>query len=162
MSGLTGDFRGLDRLMAKLQGLGSQGFRSRALRAAAPVLANLVRAGFQLSTGPRGARWRRLAKPRASGRPNKGGPLFDDGKLREQASTVQVIGEGLLIFVAHPGALTHLYGRAGASGGRDTRGRFTAHGKIPARPYLPLGALPGPWQRGLNAAATGVLKAQVT
>lgn len=162
MSGLTGDFAKLERLVRSVQGLGSADLRARVLGAAAPVLANLVRAEFQLSTGPRGARWRRLKRPRARSRPNKGGPLFDDGKLREQASTVQVVGEGLMIFVTHPGALTHLYGRAGESGGRDARGRFTAHGAIPARPYLPLGAMPGPWMRGLNAAATATFKARVS
>ena len=105
-----------------------------------------------------GGRWKPLKRPRASGRPNKGGPLYDSGNLREQASNVSVIGSGLHVFVTAPGAALHMYGRKNTSQDRGDRGRFKGAGGFPARPYLPKApALPTPWQRGINTAATNVL-----
>lgn len=156
---LDGDFARLDRLIEGINDLATSAFRQRVLEAARPVLASLVRAEFQLGVGPRGAAWRRLKQPRARGRPNKGGPLYDSGNLRDQASSPAVLGDALLIAIRHPGATVHLYGAKGRSGqSRDARGRFQSLGRIPARPYLPLNALPTPWARGLATAATTALR----
>ncbi len=156
---LTGDFAALDRLMRGVADLGAARFRETVLRRAAPMLSGLVRGGFDRSTAPRGTEWRPLKQARARGRANKGGPLVASGELREQAGNVVVIGEGLLIFVRHPGALTHLYGSKGrGAGGRDARGRFTSAGRIPARPYLPLRSLPAPWARSLATVATSTFR----
>lgn len=157
---LDGDFAKLDRLIAGVADLATASRRAKVLEAARPVLADLVRAEFQLSTGPNGKAWRRLKKPRARGRPNKGGPLYDSGELREQASSPVVLADALVIVVNRPGALVHLYGSQKKSGqNRDTRGRFQSLGRIPARPYLPLKALPQPWARGLATAATSAVRA---
>lgn len=150
---LDGDFARLDRVIAGINDLATGAFRQRVLEAARPVLASLVRAEFQLGVGPRGAAWRRLKQPRARGRPNKGGPLYDSGNLREQASSPVVLGDALVIAIRHPGATVHLYGAKGRSG--------QSLGRIPARPYLPLRALPTPWARGLATAATTALRAAV-
>lgn len=159
---LTGDFARLDRIIADVAGLAQQAFRARVLEAARPVLGDLVRAEFQLSSDPRGRAWRRLKKPRARGAPNKGGPLYNSGELREQASSPVVFGDSLVIVVAHPGAVVHLYGSKGrGAGARDARGRFVSAGRIPARPYLPLQALPTPWARGLATAATTALRTEL-
>jgi phage gpG-like protein len=139
---LTGDFGRLDRLVSGVGDLAVPAFRRKVLAASAPVLGALVRAGFGASMSPAGARWKRLARPRHRSRPNKGGPLYDAGNLREQATGVSVIGDGLLIFVTAPGAVVHQYG-----------GRF-----IPARPYLPRRTLPASWLAGINLAATQVLR----
>lgn len=157
---LDGDFARLDRLIAGVNDLAAQAFRRRVLEAARPVVSDLVRAEFQLSRGPTGTAWRRLKQPRPRGRPNKGGPLYDSGDLREQASSPVVLGDALVIAIRHPGALVHLYGRRAPSMSRDARGRFRSHGKTPARPYLPLRALPTPWARGLATAATTALRAE--
>ena len=155
---LTGDFGRLDRLVSAVGDLANPTFRRKVLEAAKPVLVSLIVAEFQMSTGPRGGRWKPLKRPRASGRPNKGGPLYDSGNLREQASNVSVIGSGLYIFVTAPGAALHQYGRKNTGQSRDERGRFLGAGGFPARPYLPKApALPTPWQRGINTAATNVL-----
>lgn len=144
---LDGDFARLDRLIDGVGDLATSVHRQRVLEAARPALASLVRAEFQLSTGPTGRAWRRLKQPRPRGAPNKGGPLFNSGELREQASSPVVVGDALVIVVNHPGALVHLYG---------------AKGRIPARPYLPLKSpLPTPWARGLATAATTALRAAV-
>lgn len=157
---LTGDFAKLDRLIAGVADLATASRRAKVLEAARPVLADLVRAEFQLSTGPTGKAWRRLKQPRPRGAPNKGGPLYSSGELREQASSPVVFGDSLVIVVAHPGALTHLYGSKGrGSGARDARGRFVSSGRIPARPYLPLKALPQQWAKGLATAATSAVRA---
>lgn len=159
---LDGDFARLDRLITGVSDLAAQAFRSKVLEAARPVLGDLVRAEFQLSRGPTGVQWKRLKKPRARGRANKGGPLYASGELREQASSPAVLGDSLVIVVAHPGALVHLYGSRRKSGqSRDERGRFQSLGRIPARPYLPLRALPTPWARGLATAATTALRAEL-
>ena len=155
---LTGDFGRLDRLVSGVGDLANPTFRREVLESAKPVISSLFVAEFQLSTGPRGAKWKRLKRPREAGRPNKGGPLYDSGNLREQASNVSVIGSGLYIFVTAPGAALHQYGRKNTGQSRDERGRFLGAGGFPARPYLPKApALPTPWQRGINTAATNVL-----
>lgn len=159
---LSGDFARLDRLISGVGDLATSAHRARVLEAARPVLADLVRAEFQLSTGPNGKAWRRLKQPRPRGRANKGGPLYASGELREQASSPVVFGDALVIVVNHPGALVHLYGSKGrGSGARDARGRFVSAGRIPARPYLPLKSLPTPWARGLATAATAAVRAEL-
>ncbi len=162
MSGVTGDFGALDRLVRGVGELATARFRGVVLEAAKPVLSALVQAEFQLSTGPRGVKWKRLKYPRARGRANKGGPLYASGELREQASSPVVLGDALVIIVNHPGALVHLYGSKGrGAGARDTRGRFVSAGRIPARPYLPLKTLPPRWLAGLNTAASAALRVQL-
>lgn len=139
---LTGDFAALDRLMQGVADLGTARFRETLLRRAAPMLSALVRSGFDRSTAPRGTKWKRLAKPRARGRANKGGPLYASGELREQAGNVVVLGDSLVIVVRHPGALVHLYG-----------GR-----RVAARPYLPLRSLPPAWSTALATVATSTFR----
>ncbi len=139
---LTGDFAALERFTRQVSELADERFRRRVLEAAKPVLTALVQAEFQLSSGPRGARWKPLKRPRARGRPNKGGPLYDSGELREQASTAFVFGDALVVVVTRAGALVHLYG---------------LRGRVPARPYLPLKTLPPTWRAAFNTAATSVL-----
>lgn len=159
---LDGDFAKLDRLISGVNDLAAQAFRARVLEAARPVVSDLVRAEFQLSTDPRGRAWRRLKQPRPRGRANKGGPLYASGELREQASSPVVFGDSLVIVVSHPGALVHLYGSKGRGVARaGARGRFVSAGRIPARPYLPLNALPTSWARGLATAATTALRAEL-
>lgn len=159
---LDGDFAGLDRLVNAV-GRVADGSLLRDVKAAvAPVLGAQVTKGFDESKKPRGGCWRKLKKPRRSGSPNKGGPLYDSGDLRELASRVQVTADGWMIDIPRPYAARHLYGDPSGGGqGRDSGGRFTAGGGIPARPYLPLEAqgLPRAWRVSVEEVATGVWRA---
>lgn len=144
---LTGDWSRLERLTRALDAVADGNFSRGVLADVAPVLSTLIGKGFDNSRRPTGQRWRRLKQPRARGRPNKGGPLYDSGWLRSEAMYVLTRPGELVIFVRHPGANVHQYG----------------HGPVPARPYLPTGkALPGPWQRQLNAIATARWRALLT
>ena len=145
---LTGDFAGLDRLVNAV-GRVADGSLLRDVKAAvAPVLSAQIAKGFDESKKPRGGRWRKLKKPRRSGSPNKGGPLYDSGDLRELASRVQVTADGWLVDIPRPYAARHQYGDAGGQG-------------IPARPYLPLEAqgLPRAWRMSVEEVATDVWRA---
>lgn len=136
---LTGDFAKLERLVDALGAQADGSLQRHILSRTAPILAQDIRRGFDASRSPQGRRWRRLAQPRPSGRPNRGGPLFDSGDLRERATRVQIIATGFLIDIQLPYAGRHLYGG----------------GNVPSRPYLPTGAaLPRAWQVRLNTAAT--------
>ena len=136
---LEGDFVRLERLIGALEAHGSGKLRREILERTAPILASDIQRGFDTSRSPQNQRWRRLAIPRHRGRPNRGGPLFDSGDLRELASRVQVTSDGFLIAIPRPYAARHQYGG----------------GAIPARPYLPRGEkLPAAWQSRLNTAAT--------
>lgn len=136
---LTGDFARLAHLVDALDAHANGQLTRAILERTAPILAADIRRGFDTSRSPRNAKWRRLKSPRPRGRPNKGGPLYDSGDLRERASAVQIVPGGFLIVVALPYAGRHQYGGA----------------PIPARQYLPLApVLPRAWQTRLNTAAT--------
>lgn len=104
---------------------------------ASGTIADLARKGFDTSKDPSGVKWRRLARPRRRGRPNRGGPLYDSGNLRFQASAPRIEGDSIVVHVAHPGATAHFYG---------TR-------RIPVRRYLPRGSLSVLWRTALERAA---------
>jgi phage gpG-like protein len=159
---LDGDFARLERLVNAV-GRVADGSLLRDVKAAvAPVLSAQIAKGFDESKKPRGGRWRRLKKPRRPGSPNKGGPLYDSGNLRELASHVQVTAEGWLVSIPRPYAARHQYGDpTGGGQGRDSGGRFTAGGGIPARQYLPLEAqgLPRVWRLAVEETATSEWRA---
>lgn len=163
---IDGDFARLDRLVNAVGGVADGTLLTKIKQHVAPVLSAQIAKGFDESKKPRGGRWRRLKKPRRSGSPNKGGPLYNSGDLRALASHVQVTAEGWLVSIPHPYAARHLYGDPRASGrGRDAQGRFTGDtlggGGIPARPYLPLEAqgLPRVWRLAVEETATSEWRA---
>lgn len=160
---LDGDFARLERLVNAVGGVADGTLLTKIKQRVAPVISAQIAKGFDESKKPRGGRWRKLKRSRRPGSPNKGGPLYDSGNLRELASHVQVTADGWLIDIQRPYAARHQYGDPRASGrGRDAQGRFTGDtlggGGIPARPYLPLEAqgLPRVWRFAVEEAATGV------
>lgn len=142
---LTGPMAELARLAARFDHAANGGLKSAVIARGAGTLAELTRAGFDTSRRPTGGAWRRLKHPRARNRPNRGGPLYDSGALRREASTVQITPDGWLITVDAPGAAAHLYGA----------------GAIPARQYLPLGRLPASWRRQMALEAAQTLRQQL-
>ena len=163
---LTGPMRELARLAQRLDHAANGGLKRAVIARGAGTLAEPVRNGFDTSRKPTGGAWRRLKPPRARSRPNRGGPLVDSGRLREEASTVQITADGWLIDIPRPYAARHQYGDPRSTGrGRDAQGRFTGDtlggGGIPARPYLPLEAqgLPRVWRVAVEETATGVWRA---
>lgn len=157
---LAGDFSKLARLQAAVRACGDGTLRRTILTLASPVLATEITKGFDQSVSPQGRGWRPLKRPRARGRPNRGGPLYDSGALRTAASTVSVDANGFVVTSSLPYANRHLHGdRAGGAQGRDDAGRFTGvsgRGGIPARPFLPTEGrgLPRAWRALLDASAT--------
>jgi phage gpG-like protein len=137
----------LARLAARLDHAANGGLKQAVIARGAGTLAELTRAGFDASRRPTGGAWRRLKHPRARSRPNRGGPLFDSGKLREEASTVQITPDGWLIAIDAPGAAAHLYGAPSIN--------------LPARPFLPIGNLPARWRREMARQAAQTLRQQI-
>lgn len=142
---LTGPMAKLAHLVARLDHAANGGLKRAVIERGAGTLAVKIREGFDASRKPTGGAWRRLKHPRARNRPNRGGPLYDSGALRREASTVQITPDGWLITVDAPGAAAHLYGA----------------GAIPARQYLPLGRLPASWRRQMALEATQTLRQQL-
>jgi phage gpG-like protein len=154
---LDGDFAKLERLVNAVGHVADGTLLTKVKQRVAPVLGAQIARGFDDSKKPRGGRWRRLKHPRRAGSPNKGGPLYDSGTLRELASRVQVTADGFLVSIPLPYAARHQYGDPSGGGqGRDSGGRFTAGGGIPARQYLPLGGegLPRVWRLAVAEVAT--------
>ena len=144
---LTGPMAELARLVARLDHAANGGLKRAVIARGAGTLAELTRSGFDASRRPTGGAWRRLKHPRARSRPNRGGPLFDSGKLRDEASTVQITPDGWLIDIGAPGAAAHLYGNPA--------------GNLPARPFLPIGAVPLRWRRELARQAAQTLRQEL-
>ena len=144
---LTGPMAELARLAARLDHAANGGLKQAVIARGAGTLAELTRAGFDTSRRPTGGAWRRLKHARARSRPNRGGPLFDSGKLREDASTVQITPDGWLIDIGAPGAAAHLYGAPSKN--------------LPARPFLPIGNLPARWRREMARQAAQTLRQQI-
>ena len=102
-----------------------------------------MRKGFDTSKDPAGQPWRRLARPRHRSRPNRGGPLYDSGWLRREASATRVEGDSIVIHVARPGATAHYYG---------TRTLYV-------RRFLPRGSLSTLWRTALERDADELFRA---
>ena len=158
---LDGDFARLARLVDAVGHVADGTLVTTIKQRVAPVLGAQIAKGFDDSKKPRGGRWRRLKHARRAGEPNKGGPLYNRGELRELASRVQVTPDGFVINIPLPYAARHLYGDPRRTGqGRDDQGRFTGDaiggGGIPARPYLPLATqgLPRAWRAAVEEVAT--------
>ena len=144
---LTGPMRELARLAQRLDHAANGGLKRAVIARGAGTLAEPVRNGFDTSRKPTGGAWRRLKSPRARSRPNRGGPLVDSGRLREEASTVQITADGWLIDIGAPGAAEHLYGAPGA--------------RIPARPFLPVARVPVAWRREMARQASQTLRQEL-
>lgn len=138
-----GPWRRFERLIAATDAVANGSLLRHLLDRASGTVSDLARKGFDTSKDPAGKPWRRLARPRGRGRPNRGGPLHDSGALRRAALTVRVEGDALVIVVDHPGATTHYYG---------TR-------TIPTRRYLPRTTLPALWRAALERDANELLRA---
>lgn len=138
-----GPWRRFERLIAATDAIASGQLTRNLLDRAQGTVAALALRGFDTSRDPAGKPWRRLARPRARGRPNRGGPLYDSGALRLAASTVRVEGNALVVVVSHPGATTHYYGSR----------------RVPMRRYLPRATLPAPWRAALERDADGLFRA---
>jgi phage gpG-like protein len=143
---LDGDFAKLERLVNAVGHVADGTLLTKVKQRVAPVLGAQITRGFDDSKKPRGGRWRRLKHPRRAGSPNKGGPLYDSGTLRELASRVQVTADGFLVSIPLPYAARHQYGDPSGGG----------QGAIPARQYLPLGGegLPRVWRLAVAEVAT--------
>lgn len=141
---LDGDFARLARLVDAVGHVADGTLLTKVRQRVAPVLSTQIAKGFDDTRKPRGGRWRRLKHPRRAGSPNRGGPLYDSGTLRELASRVQVTVDGWLVSIPLPYAARHQYGDAGGQG------------VIPARQYLPLAAqgLPRVWRLAVAEVAT--------
>lgn len=144
---LTGPMAELARLAARLDHAANGGLKRAVIARGAGTLAELSRMGFDTSRRPTGGAWRRLKHPRARNRPNRGGPLFDSGRLREEASTVQITPDGWVIAIDAPGAAAHLYGNPATN--------------LPARPFLPTANLPLRWRRELARQAAQTLRQEL-
>lgn len=140
----SGPWQRFERLIAATDAIASGAVARHLLDRAKGTVADLARKGFDTSRDPSGKPWRRLARPRARGRPNRGGPLHDSGALRREAMTVRVEGAALVIVVSHPGATTHYYG---------ARARH-----IPMRRYLPRTTLPVLWRAALERDANELFR----
>lgn len=138
-----GPWRRFERLIAATDAIASGQLTRHVIERAQGTVADLARKGFDTSRDPSGKPWRRLARPRARGRPNRGGPLYDSGALRREASVVRVEGDALVIVVSHPGAAAHYYG---------TR-------TLPVRRYLPRATLPVLWRAALERDANALFRA---
>lgn len=138
----NGPWRRFERLIAATDALASGAVARHLLDRAKGTVADLARKGFDTSRDPSGKPWRRLARPRARGRPNRGGPLYDSGALRREASVVRVEGDALVIVVDHPGATAHYYG---------TRTLYV-------RRYLPRTTLPVLWRTALERDANELFR----
>lgn len=132
-----GPWARFERLIAATDAVANGSLTRHLLDRAQGTVADLARKGFDTSKDPAGASWRRLAKPRRRGRPNRGGPLYDSGALRRAASAPRIEGDAIVVHVVHPGATAHYYG--------------TRH--IPVRRYLPRGSLSTLWRRALERDA---------
>lgn len=144
---LRGPDTELARLVARFEHAAYGGLKRAVISRGAGTLAEMIRQGFDESRKPTGGAWRRLKRPRARNRPNRGGPLYDSGALRREASTVQITPDGWLITVDAPGAAAHLYG-APAIG-------------LPARPFLPIDRLPAAWRRRMALEAAQTLRQEL-
>lgn len=144
---LAGPMAELARLAARLDHAANGGLKRAVIARGAGTLAELTRMGFDTSRKPTGGAWRRLKHPRARNRPNRGGPLVDSGRLREEASTVQITPDGWLVDIGAPGAAAHLYGNPAAN--------------LPARQFLPIANLPARWRRELARQAAQTLRQEL-
>lgn len=138
-----GPWRRFERLIEATDAVANGALSRHLLDRAQGTIATLARKGFDASRDPSGVKWRRLARPRHRSRPNRGGPLYDSGNLRFQASAPRVEGDAIVVHVTHPGALAHYYG---------TRA-------IPVRRYLPRGRLSTLWRTALERDADEVFRA---
>lgn len=125
------------RLVASVDAIADGRLASRVLATGALTVGELARKGFDSSKDPSGTPWRRLARPRPRGRPNRGGPLYDSGSLRLLASLPAIEGDAIVLHVVHPGAVAHYYGTS----------------TIPMRRYLPSRGLPAAWRDALERDA---------
>lgn len=158
---LDGDWSRLARLVDAVGYVADGTLLTTVKQHVALTLGSQIARGFDDSKKPRGGRWRKIKRPRPAGSANRGGPLYDTGRLREHAARVQVTPDGFLVNIALPYAARHQYGDPRSAGrGRDEQGRFTGDtlggGGIPARQYLPLEAqgLPRAWREAIEATAT--------
>lgn len=140
---LDGPWQRFERLIAATDAIASGQLARNLLDRARGTVADLAQRGFDTSRDPSGKPWRRLARPRARGRPNRGGPLYDSGDLRREATAVRVEGDALAIVVSHPGATTHYYGSR----------------RVPMRRYLPRTTLPAAWRAALERDADALFRA---
>lgn len=138
-----GPWRRFERLIATTDAVANGALTRHLLDRAQGTIADLARKGFDTSKDPAGKPWRRLARPRSRRRPNRGGPLYDSGWLRREASSPRIEGDAIVIHVARPGATAHYYG---------TR---TLH----VRRYLPKGSLTTLWRTALERDADEVFRA---
>ena len=132
-----GPWARFQRLIATTDAVANGSLTRHILDRAAGTVSGLARKGFDTSKDPAGEPWRRLKRPRPRSRPNRGGPLYDSGDLRFQASRARIEGDAIVVHVAHPGATAHFYG---------TR-------RIPVRRYLPRGSLSVLWRVALEGDA---------
>ena len=140
-----GPWRRFERLIAATDAIASGQLTRHVIERAQGTVADLARKGFDTSRDPAGQPWRRLARPRPRGRPNRGGPLVDAGDLRREATTVRVEGSTPVVVVAPPGATTHYYGAPSR--------------RIPMRRYLPRARLPVLWRTALERDADALFRA---
>ena len=141
----SGPWQRFERLIAATDAIASGQLTRHVIERAQGTVADLARKGFDTSRDPAGQPWRRLARPRPRGRPNRGGPLVDAGDLRREATTVRVEGSTLVVVVSHPGATTHYYGAPSR--------------RIPMRRYLPRARLPVLWRTALERDADALFRA---
>ena len=135
----------LERLYRGLDEISSGAFERKVIEASAVAVQGMIAREFNDSHAPGGKAWKPLKRPRPRGRPNRGGPLFDSGALKAEATQRPTFtADGFYIVVNHPGATTHQYGDASRN--------------IPPRPYFPTGTLPPQWTRVLTIVSTAELR----
>lgn len=148
---LTGDFDGLERLLARAGRIAAPAFRRELLEAMAGEVNRLIAEGFDKSRAPDGKPWEPL-KVRIGGK-----PLDKTGRLKRAAQTATPTAAGVMVTVNLVRAATHQYGaKIRAKSAKFLRfraGRRWVYAKevtIPARPFLPEGDLPPRWRDGLS------------
>lgn len=143
MAGVSGDFRALDALVRKLGDLGPE-IRTQCAEVFAEQVRTLVVDGFEKATAPDGSAWQALS-PRTVARRRKRGkgarPLLDTGRLR---NSLKITHDANGVYVSTPVvyAAAHNFG----------------HAQIPARQFLPGGALPSRWRDALDETARDLMK----
>lgn len=168
--GVTGDFRGLEDLRAKVAHLASGGGRRDLNRVLAAQADKLISDGFRQGRDPCGQPWKPLTS-------RTGQPLRDTGTLLNSLGP-KATAEGFTVSTAVKYAAVHQYGAVikpktakalafrtrGAPTKSNRRGKlsgfvFAKSVTIPQRQYMPEGDVGPIWRAALERAADDHLQA---
>lgn len=153
--GITGDFRELEALHAKVREAARGGLKERLLKAAATAALTEAQLGFRESVDPTGMPWAPLKF-------RTGKPLRDTGRLAN-SFTSRPTERGFVVGTNVSYAATHQYGATIVPKNRKEL-RFKGRGKgwifakrvvIPARPMVPWPHLSEKWSIAIKKAVDG-------